>query len=93
MKRLRSSLAIGVVATIISCGGSSVSSNESLSSSAPSSSSITTPATVAEGSANSDVTTLPPVTVGVDPANLLIDSSLDIAAIDGPVVLWFWAPG
>jgi hypothetical protein len=37
------------------------------------------------------VTTLLPL--GGDPADLLIDSSFDIGAIDGPVVLWFWAPG
>jgi hypothetical protein len=34
-----------------------------------------------------------PLPIGGEPANLLIDSSLDIGAIEGPVVLWFWAPG
>lgn len=27
------------------------------------------------------------------PADVLVDLSYDIEAIDGPVVLWFWAPG
>lgn len=27
------------------------------------------------------------------PAEVLVDLSYDIEAIDGPVVLWFWAPG
>jgi len=27
------------------------------------------------------------------PADVLVDLSFDIEAIDGPVVLWFWAPG
>lgn len=93
MKRSRTSLLVASVVALSSCGGSTASSTESVPSQAPPSSADSVPASVTTGSTNSEVTTLPPVTVAVDPTNLLIDSSLDIAAIDGPVVLWFWAPG
>lgn len=29
----------------------------------------------------------------VPPDEVLVDLSYDIEAVDGPVVLWFWAPG
>lgn len=89
MNLRRMALLLGAVATIGACGGASESSDATPANSVSAPSSTQT--TVVNGEPGESFA--PPVTVGVDPANLLIDSSLDIAAIDGPVVLWFWAPG
>lgn len=92
MTSRRISFVLGGLVALSACGGSS---GSSIASSPVASSTVTESSNSAnnQGSVESATTAVPPVTVGVDPTNLLIDSSLDIAAIDGPVVLWFWAPG
>lgn len=82
-------LSVGLLA-LAACGGDSASSetsNPALGAPSPTS-----------GVAVTDVG--PTSSVGVTaagetpaPTDLLVDSSYDIEAIDGPVVLWFWAPG
>ena len=90
----RMSLVAGLLA-VAACGGESATSitSEALveSSAAPSTADPTAPpndSTVAEPSVTTQV---------VGPVELLIDGPHDIdgeiAAIGGPVVLWFWAPG
>ena len=71
------------------CGG------ESASSDIPD---VTSPSSVAESTTtvavNSPTTQAASTTSAlVSPADVLVDLSYDIEAIDGPVVLWFWAPG
>lgn len=79
-------LSVGLWA-LVSCGGESASSEAS---SGASASSAAVPVTDGAASPPTDaIGTEPPST----PMELLIDASYDIEAIDGPVVLWFWAPG
>lgn len=71
------------------CGG------ESASSDIPD---VTSPSSVAESTTtvavNSPTTQAASTTSApASPADVLVDLSYDIEAIDGPVVLWFWAPG
>ena len=91
----RTFLVIAGLAAVSACGGSSVSSDSSNPNSIATSSTVVASPSGEGNQVNTESpgTSVAPVAVAVDPENLLIDSSLDIAAIDGPVVLWFWAPG
>jgi hypothetical protein len=93
MKLRRTFSLLAVAVSLSACGGSSGSSSAVVTE--PSGSNEvnagTTNSTMASNSAPQVEPSLPPLET--DPAKLLIDSSLDIGAIDGPVVLWFWAPG
>lgn len=89
MNMRRIALLLGSVAVLGACGGASETSDVTSTNSA----SAPTPTQSTVPTVDPSEPSVAPVTVGIDPTNLLIDSSLDIAAIDGPVVLWFWAPG
>lgn len=70
------------------CGGESASSDVA---------DVTSGSAVAETtSAPEDSSTTQAVaatSAPTSPADVLVDLSYDIEGIDGPVVLWFWAPG
>ena len=92
--KVRRAVSLFAVALFLNaCGGSSGSSSPVVTE--PTGSNEvnvgSTDSTTASSAAPQSEPTLPPLET--DPAKLLIDSSLDIGAIDGPVVLWFWAPG
>lgn len=87
MKRLTSVVLCAGLLAMAACGGDSASSEVSME--VPSSSTAV-PVTNGDTSSSTDgVSTDPPSS----PVELLVDASYDIEAIDGPVVLWFWAPG
>lgn len=87
MKRLAPVLLSLSLWTLVSCGGDSASSETSMDVSAAS---TEVPVTNGATSPSTDgVSTEPPTS----PMELLVEASYDIEAIDGPVVLWFWAPG
>lgn len=69
------------------CGGDSASSDVSM---RVPSSSTAVPATTDAPSPSTEGASTEPSTA---PVELLVDASYDIEAIEGPVVLWFWAPG
>lgn len=80
----RTLLALAASALVLAaCGGESASSDivDATSGSTPASESTSATRSTSETSATTS------------PADVLVDSSYDIGAVDGPVVLWFWAPG
>lgn len=84
-KRGAAALIFLALMALISCGGDSASSESAVSS--PETSAVV-PSTDSGVAPSTDVGSAP-----ATPVELLVESSYDIDAIDGPVVLWFWAPG
>lgn len=87
MKRLAPVMLSVALWALVACSGDSASSE--VSQEAPASSEAVSVTNGATSPSTDGGSTESPTA----PLELLVDASYDIEAIDGPVVLWFWAPG